>query len=577
MILSKGLKSNLLIVLVFLLGPIGHGQIVAGNAYLMGDVLNVAIDGTRGKEGTGAGAGFHARGGGGATACGIVADPEATGWDPGLFDGDFFTPGTPENGWGIEIAGVNYSNNYNVGGVIKDPLRPVTHTVQGDCITVEWEGSAAGVIVNVKYHLVMTALFYTTEITLINTNAFDLTDVYYYRNIDPDNNVSISGEYYTTNTIESQPEDDCRKVLVSATHPLPHPSYMGFGAVGNAFRVSHGGFSNRDGSDIWNGTGELTGVLGAAAVADNAISLAHKSNIAAGDSVNFTYAIILSSEAVEGAFSSLYYIDYDSAGGLGGGLISECNPTIDTAQSCQGNPVTLSMVSDFSDDYIWVWESDPLDPDMPVDGPIIVVSPSEPTFYTVTGTSIGCGEVEITKTILVELTEGPKIEILDPGPFCEEFDITTLVFEDIHDIENTVTFFFSEEPDSAKQTEPIFAGPLMSASHEVWLMIADTLGACFDAVRINVIDCLSLDKNSYEQITIYPNPTSNITTIDFGDALVGDNQLLVHNALGQQAFSKTNITDKQFVLNVNELSKGIYYISLLDSSTEIFVAKLIVQ
>lgn len=487
MLLTKSLKSSFILALVFLLGSSAYGQIVAGNAYLMGDLVNVAVDGPRGKEGTFAGAGFHARGGGGATACGFVADPSDTGWGVGLFDGDFFVPGTPENGWGIEIAGVNYSNNYDVFGVINNPLKPITHTVEGDCITVEWEGSVAGVIINVKYHLVMTELFYTTEVTLINTTGSTLTDIYYYRNVDPDNNQPIGGSFTTTNTIESQPELDCQKVLVSATQPSPHPSYMGFGALGDAFRVSHGGFSNRDGSDIWNGTGGLTGVLGAVAVADAAISLAHKSTIAAGDSINFTYAIVLSSDAVESAFSSLYYIDYESAGGLGGGLISECNPTIDTAQSCQGNPVTLTVDGPNAGDYDWVWESDPIDPDMPTDGPIIVVNPTETTTYTVTGTPISdCLEGEITKTIVVEFTEGPQIEITDPGPYCEEFDITDLVFEDINDIDNTVILFFSEMPDSATQTEPIFAGPMMGPDDEVWLMIGDTAGGCFDAVLIEI-------------------------------------------------------------------------------------------
>jgi hypothetical protein len=135
---------------------------------------------------------------------------------------------TPENGWGIEIAGVNYSNNHDIYEVIVDPLKPITHTVEGDCITVEWEGSAAGVIINVKYHLTKTDLFYTTEVTLTNTTLFDLTDVYYYRNVDPDNNQSIGGSHTTTNTIVSQPSGDCQKALVSATQVSPRPSFMGF-------------------------------------------------------------------------------------------------------------------------------------------------------------------------------------------------------------------------------------------------------------------------------------------------------------------------------------------------------------
>lgn len=488
MFLIKNLKAILILAIGLVISPWSNGQIIGGNAYIIGDYVNIAIHGIRGKEGTATAGGFHYRGGAPGTPCGFVSDPGDTGWDPALHDGDFFTPGSPENGFGVEIDGVNYNNN--AGGSDDDitphPAYP-TYGEEGDCMTVEWQGEAAGVVVNVKYHLVRHELFYTTEITMYNGSGADLTDVYYYRNVDPDNNQSLSGSFVTTNTIVSQPGGDCQKSLVSAEQFVPHDCYLGFGALGDKFRVSHGGFSNRSGSDIWNGTGGLVGTIGAVDVADRAISIAYKTDIPAEDTVNFTYAIVLSGDAVEGAFSSLYYIDYTSAGGVGGGLINQCNPVVDTAQSCQGNPVTLTVDGPNADDYTWEWSSDPFDPDMDTDDPTIVVTPTETTTYTVVGTPISdCLSESITKTIVVEFTEGPQIEITDPGAYCEEFDINDLIFEDINDIDNTVTYFFTEMPDSAKQTEPIFEGPLMGPDDEVWLMIGDTAGGCFDAVRLEI-------------------------------------------------------------------------------------------
>lgn len=488
MFLAKRLKSILALAIGLIYGLNSYGQIIGGNAYIIGDFVNIAIDGAKGKEGTATAGGFHYRGGAPGTPCGFVSDPGDTGWDPALFDGDFFTPGSPENGFGIEIDGVNYNNNAGGAdfGITPHPGFP-TYALEGDCITVEWEGEAAGVTVNVKYHLVQDELFYTTELTLVNESGADLTDIYYYRNVDPDNNQPIGGSFVTTNTIVSQPGVDCQKSLVSAEQFSPHDSYLGFGALGEAFRVSHGGFSNRSGSDIWNGTGGLTGIIGAVAVADQAISIAHKSDLVDTDTINFTYAIVLSGDAVESAFSSLYYIDYTSAGGVGGGLINQCNPIIDTAQSCQGNPVTLTVDGPNAGDYDWVWTSDPFDAELDPDGPTIIVTPTETTTYTVLGTPISdCLVSTITKTIVVEFTEGPEISITDPGSYCEEFDINDLEFEDINDIDNTVTFFFTEMPDSAKQTDPIFTGPMMGPDDEVWLMIGDTAGGCFDAVRIEI-------------------------------------------------------------------------------------------
>jgi hypothetical protein len=98
-----------------------------------------------------------------------------------------------------------------------------------------------------------------------------------------------------------------------------------------------------------------------------------------------------------------------------------------------------------------------------------------------------------------------------------------------------------------------------------------------DSLQLFVLDCLGIPQNSPYQIVIYPNPASDYAIIDFSHAFVGDNQLIVQNALGQQVFSKTNSIDQQFVLNVNELGKGIYYVYLLTSTSEVFLTKLIVQ
>lgn len=486
MFLLKNMKLILLVCAVFLSALVSQAQLVGGHSYMMGDRVNIAVGGPTGREGTPTvGAGFHQRAPG--TRCGFVADPDGTGWGVGLFDGDYFMPGTEENGWGAEIDGVRYGNNYDINEIPADPLKPVTHVVEGDCITAEWEGSVAGITFNIKYHLVFDEVFYTTEVTIINNSGSDKTDLYYYRNVDPDNNQSIGGTYTTLNTIVSQPGVDCQKSLVSATQATPHESYVGFGALGDKFRVTYGGFSNRDGSDIWNGVGGLTGTVGSVHSGDEAISLAYKTDILDGDTVNFTYAVVLSDDAVEGAFSSLYYIDYTSIGGDGGGLINQCNPVIDTAKSCAGNIVTLTVDGPNAGDYDWVWTSDPFDPDAATTGPTIDVAPDVTTTYTVEGTPVTeCLSNTITKTIVVEFSEGPEISITDPGPYCEEFDINDLVFTDLNGTVDPNIVFLTEYPDSSSQVEPAFVGPLMGPDDEVWLMIGDTAAGCYDAVLIEI-------------------------------------------------------------------------------------------
>ena len=225
----KYTKSIFITAILLVAGYSSYGQVIGAGTYLMGDLVNIAIDNPTGKEGTIDGAGFHYRGGAPGTRCGFVSDPSETGWDPLLFNGDYFTPGGPENGWGCQINGTDYANNAGINQILADPSNLISHSLVGDCITVEWQGIVDGVVINIKYHLTMRDLFYTTEITMTNTTDEDLTDVYYYRNVDPDNNQPLTGSFTTTNTIVSQPTGGCQKSLVSAEQALPHPSYVGFG------------------------------------------------------------------------------------------------------------------------------------------------------------------------------------------------------------------------------------------------------------------------------------------------------------------------------------------------------------
>ena len=72
-------------------------------AYLIGDFVQIGIN-HNGHEGAPYLAGSHNRGADTSIFFGYVADPNETTWTE--YNGDYFTPGTQENGWGIEFAGI---------------------------------------------------------------------------------------------------------------------------------------------------------------------------------------------------------------------------------------------------------------------------------------------------------------------------------------------------------------------------------------------------------------------------------------------------------------------------------------
>ena len=72
-----------------------------------GTGVEIGINGAGGFEGVDTTvspvpAGMHCRSN--TVFFGFVANPQNNNW--ATFDGDFFTPGTPENGWGITIGAI---------------------------------------------------------------------------------------------------------------------------------------------------------------------------------------------------------------------------------------------------------------------------------------------------------------------------------------------------------------------------------------------------------------------------------------------------------------------------------------
>lgn len=252
-----------------------NAQLVDGHAYMIGSFVEVGIN-ANGHEGAPC-PDFtdHCRDGGGMGLFGFVADPAETAWEE--YNGDFFTPGSPENGVGLTftLLGDTASYGNNAIGLNEIPGEIVSFEETVDSAIVIWEGAVGDLSLTIKYEFQKDQHFYTTSMLLNNTGVETYTDVYYYRNLDPDNNVSIGSGYVTDNTILSQTGLDEDSCIVRATQELPWLSEIIFSASGEDWKCYMGGFSNRNGADMWNGTGFYS-ETGDNYYADIAIGLAYK-------------------------------------------------------------------------------------------------------------------------------------------------------------------------------------------------------------------------------------------------------------------------------------------------------------
>ena len=487
-------KQVVILLFLLIVHSIGRAQMSGGNAFLVGDYVEVGIDGGGGFEGAApALPGMHPRGGN-LGLHGFVANPQQNSW--ATYDGDFFTPGTEENGWGLEFpTGINYHSNANYADDIPGSI--TSYTKEGDCITVVWDGDVQNVHVRIIYKLNVQDLFYTTEVQLTNNTGADLSDLYYYRNLDPDNNVSLSSDYSTTNTIVSQSGPGCIRAIVSAESTKPWDSYMALGAIGSNFRVSRGGFSNRDASDVWNGSGGLSGTPGSTSFADEAISLGYKvDNLPAGDMHSFVFVVVLNQTDVDIAISSLFNFVNDGVLINSSASASQCVASIDTIQVCGSSTTEISLVGDAIDDFSWNWS--PSDHLLNTSGPTVEIVDGEDKTYTVTGSPVGgCFDVDLVKKVHIEFKDGPFIDWTDPGQICAaDFDLSTLVYEDVNSIPGVVFTWHSaipaDENDMSNQLPSLTVGP----DDDVFLMAASPTSDCIHIVEIDLsFGSLSIDNS----------------------------------------------------------------------------------
>ena len=407
---QSNLKFGLIALSICTSPQLTNAQIVGSDCYAQGTSIEFGIAGLGGFEGADINlnpppSGFHFRSNN--PYFGFVSNPQLNAW--ATFDGDFFTPGAPENGWGIEIidGAVDINASNNCMGEFGIPGAITGYTVDASCRVVTWEGDyingSYNLHIKLDYVLLTNDLFYSTVVTIKN-NGINIPEFYYYRNLDPDNNQSISGTYDTQNTIVSQPGTGCNKAHVKATSNFPSTqplSYIGFAGIGNDFRVAHGGFANRDGSDIWNGAG-FNSSTNSSTFGDEAIAIAYKiQNLAPTTIRKFRFVNILSDLSANNAINNLFSITWP---GRESGSTSVCNPPIDTVTICNGNSIDISIDGSAMSDFNWSWS--PATGLSSTTGTTVTATPTVNTLYTVIGTPINPCFDTVTLGINVNVFSG---------------------------------------------------------------------------------------------------------------------------------------------------------------------------
>ncbi|MFN8357966.1 MAG: T9SS type A sorting domain-containing protein [Spirosomataceae bacterium] len=405
------MKKIYTILILCLLSKISQGQIISGNAFLKGQYIEVGLA-PKGYFGTtvNAPAGYHTRGGG---ALGFIADPAKDGWNVGSpdFCGDYFLPGTPEEGWSIQFNGNVYSNNGALPVDIDGSI--INYSDDGTKLVAIWQGVKNGLEITSKTYFPKGALYFVTEVTVRNVSPSTVSNIYYMRNVDPDQEATMGGTYSTNNSIAYQTPNSSNTALVTATGTI-YGCYLGLGARDCRARVTHGGFSNRNPVDVWNGVGlNNSGTL---ENVDQAISISFKiGDLGAGQSTKIAYAYVLSASQLDEALGSTV-TGFQSANG------SSINSGT-SISSCLNTSFPLKIEN--GDAYNWNWSPSIGLNTTTGNSVIATLTNSTPITYTATGNGI-CGTLTVQITLAATIPELSLTTSATPPAICSGSTSSTI-------------------------------------------------------------------------------------------------------------------------------------------------------
>lgn len=435
------------LIVLLLLKSSSFAQMIGDNVFLQGHFVEIGIAPNGGYGSTrGVPAGYHANNTGdyfydpalgvaasADTNLGFIADYGRDGWDVGspAFYGDYFLPGTPQEGWSVQVNGYvnrcdafipNYYTSPTTGYTGTGTLTTGTNTGYsntGGILKGIWQGQNGNLKMRQTTQLDTNELFFTINVVFVNTGTDTLDSIYYMRTLDPDNEVEEGGGFSTDNLINYNDTTAPYKQLVSATG-LSYSAFLGLGTKdcrATPFIIS---FSldpyatDPDMGDYWNQTaGSTLFGVGTEDVNDEGIGLVYNlGNLAPGDSTELTYTYVLSADALDSALDAtsptvnINGITFDSSF-----LLEPCTSDVDTI------PITISG----GGFYHWHWApTTGLSDSVGVTNHLIVDSANGTITYTITGvnTAGACSDKTFYLTINPSPQPGPPT-ITDPAPYCQ--------------------------------------------------------------------------------------------------------------------------------------------------------------
>ncbi len=446
------MKKRLTLCSIFLLsllcGGKGYAQMVGDCVFLQGHYVEIGIAPNGGYGSTlPAPTGYHPFLGGttfnfwdpaaavatlSGNFIGFVADYGRDGWTVGAppFFGDFYLPGDPQEGWAIQQGTTHAqaeayipSYQYTSGPALTGYTGGLSGTntafvhLPGGIMKGIWNGHDGALAIRQTTILDTTKLYFTVNVVITNTGSVPVTDIYYIRTVDPDNDETRDpGDYTTVNTIAYQLPNPTNKVLVSTTGNLDHRAYLGLGTKDCRAKcmIFNGGLAPSYSLDsLFNQNTPYVYNQGSGSTLDVGIALDYNiGTLAAGDSTSLTYAYILNAAYIDSALDATrpaYYVN-DT---LNDSAINLCFYPYDS--------VSIGITN--GGFYHWNWQPDSFLASPGTAGPFNVIHTDSVTgnmVYTITGTNAAGGCDSVVYHLVLSHNGFPKPVLTPAVSYCQD-------------------------------------------------------------------------------------------------------------------------------------------------------------
>jgi hypothetical protein len=226
--------------------------------------------------------------------------------------------------------------------------------------------------------------------------------------------------------------------------------------------------------------------------------------------------------------------------------------SINSATICAGNTAILTATSSSTGGtYLWSNQATTQS---------ITVNPTVTTTYNVTYTLSGCSPA--TASGIVTVTPSPTVSLGADTTLCEA-DFPFVLTASTSGANNQFTWSTGEQSQS-----------ISIATGGIYTVNVSNSNGCTasDVIQITSDPCASIEQLTDLVINIYPNPSSDVITIESNQEI---KNVYLYDSNGKLVYSNTN-SSSIYTIDVSKLVIGVYELKL-ESTNSIAWKKLIKQ